>query len=264
MSERVGAVTSLYRYPVKSMQGEPVASIEFDAVGALGDRRYGVVTHDGAHVLSAKRHAALLLASATSNPVAGGVPRIELPDGSVIDELGEETDTRLSEWLGQPVHLRAADDDHGTAYRMSFDVDDEEHEVFEVPVQPGRYFDLAAVHLMTTASLAAAAEARGDGNWSPHRFRPTILVETDPTLSGFVENEWVGSVLTVGGLQIDVLMPTIRCVMTTRPQPSHELDRDLDIFKSLGEHNGFNLGLYAAIRTPGTVSIGDEVSVGTA
>ena len=263
MLERVGTVSSLYRYPVKSMQGEPVARIGFDAIGAIGDRRYGIVTDDGEHVLSAKRHAALLLASATSSPIDGGVPRIELPDGSVIEELGAATDARLSDWLEQPVHLRAADDERGTAYRMSFDVDDEENEVFEVQVDPGRYFDFAAVHLLTTAALAAAGAARPEGDWSPHRFRPTILVETEPELTGFVENDWVGSVLTIGGLQIDVLMPTIRCVMTTRPQPAHAIERDLDIFKSLGTHNGFNLGLYAAIRTPGVVEIGDEVSVGT-
>src|SRR5690242_11409404 len=117
MSERVGTVAALHRYPVKSMQGEPVTSIEFDAVGAIGDRRYGIVSDDGAHVLSAKRHAALLLASATSNAAQDGVPRIELPDGSVIDELGEETDARLSDWLEQPVHLRRADDRQGSAYR---------------------------------------------------------------------------------------------------------------------------------------------------
>jgi uncharacterized protein YcbX len=249
----------MHRYPVKSMQGEAVRSAEFDTIGALGDRRFGVVAENG-HVLSAKRIPSLLLASATSS-TDGTAPHIELPDGSVIDELGEAADATLSDWLGRPVHLREADDELGTSYRMSFDVDDEDNDVFDVDVSPGRYFDLAAVHVLTTASLAEAERLRGDGTWSPHRFRPTILVDTLPELTGFIENDWVGKVLTIGGLQIDVTMPTIRCVMTTRPQPAHELDRDLDIFKSLGTNNGYNLGLYASIRTPGSVSLGDEVRV---
>ena len=144
---------------------------------------------------------------------------------------------------------------------MSFDVDDEDNDTFDVDTAPGRFFDLAAAHVLTSAALAEAQRLRGDGVWSTHRFRPTILVDTLPELRGFVENDWVGSVLTIGGLQLDVLMPTIRCAMTTRPQPAHGLDRDLDIFKSLGKNNGFNLGLYAAVRTPGSVSVGDDVLV---
>jgi uncharacterized protein YcbX len=257
----VGRVVSIHRYPVKSMQGEALPSAHFDELGGLGDRRFGLVNEDGTHVLSAKREPALLLASATSGATAGEPPRIELPDGSVIDELGDDADARLSDWLGRPVHLRAADDETGSAYRMSFNVDDEDDGVFEVPTQPGHYFDLAAVHLLTTASLREAERLRPEGNWNPHRFRPTILVETEPDLTGFVENDWVGQVLTIGSLQIDVLMPTIRCAMTTRAQPAHELERDLDIFKTLGKVNDSNLGLYASIRTPGTASVGDDVTL---
>jgi uncharacterized protein YcbX len=259
----VGRVAALYRYPVKSMQGESVTTATFSLPDGLGDRRYGLVTGDGFGVLSAKREAALLLAKATSSP-DGGPPRIELPDGTVIEELGIEADAALSRWLGQAVHLRAADDQRGATYRMSFNVEDEDTDVFEVQTPPGHYYDLAAVHLLTTASLAEAARLAPDGNWSPHRFRPTVLVETEPQLAGFVEDEWVGGVVSVGEAELDVIMPTIRCAMTTRPQPMHGLERDLDIFKSLGANHNHNLGLYASMRSAGTVSIGDPVLVAAA
>jgi uncharacterized protein YcbX len=257
---RVGRVAEIWRYPVKSMQGEPVARATFEQPSGLGDRRYGVVTGDGIGVLSAKREAALLLAKATSSP-EGGAPRIELPDGTLIDQLGIEADAALSTWLGRAVHLRQADEQGGAAYRMSFNVDDEDDHVFEVPTPPSHYYDLAAVHLLTTASLAEAARLNPEGDWNPHRFRPTILVETEPELGGFVEDDWVGQVVTVGQAELDPFMTTVRCVMTTRPQPSHGLERDLDIYKSLGRHHEHKLGLYASVRAAGAVAVGDDVLV---
>lgn len=35
----LGQILELRRYPVKSMQGEPVEALEFDDVGAVTDRR---------------------------------------------------------------------------------------------------------------------------------------------------------------------------------------------------------------------------------
>jgi uncharacterized protein YcbX len=57
-------------------------------------------------------------------------------------------------------------------------------------------------------------------------------------------------------------MPTIRCVMTTRAQDAHGIERDLEIVKTINANNGGNLGLYGSIGTPGTVRVGDPVTVG--
>ncbi len=58
----VGTVTQLWRYPVKSFQGEQVDALDLAPGGAPGDRTLAVVDPAAGKVLSAKRHADLLLA----------------------------------------------------------------------------------------------------------------------------------------------------------------------------------------------------------
>jgi hypothetical protein len=54
-------------------------------------------------------------------------------------------------------------------------------------------------------------------------------------------------------------MPTIRCALTTRAQ--EELPADPAILRTVVERHGGNLGLYAAVETPGAVRLGDPVVV---
>jgi hypothetical protein len=47
--------------------------------------------------------------------------------------------------------------------------------------------------------------------------------------------------------------------MVTRPQPG--LDRDLEIFKTLARHHDATFGVWTAVRAPGVVRVGDEVTL---
>ena len=100
---------------------------------------------------------------------------------------------------------------------------------------------------------------RPDGEWDVRRFRPTVLIETDEA-DGFPEDAWIGSSIQVGGAEVTVVAPTVRCVMTTRPQPG--LERDLDIVKAVNRDHESNLGVYAVVSRPGPVAIGDAVTPG--
>ncbi|MBI2704882.1 MAG: MOSC domain-containing protein [Actinobacteria bacterium] len=255
--QTIGTVAAINRYPVKSMQGEALESGVILSGSLEGDRSWGVVSTETSQVLSAKRVSRLLEAKAWLTPAG---PEIELPDGTSLAEPGPEADAVLSEWLETPVSLRPAGDT-ATTFTMSFNVDHEDEDTFEWPTPPGSFLDLSPVHVLTTAALAAAAEGHREGNWSPHRFRPTILVETTDELSGFVENDWVGASLSVRSVVLDITMPTIRCTMPTKAQAAHRLDRDLQIFKSLAAQNEQNLGAYATVRSPGTVRVGDPVEL---
>src|SRR5882762_8031178 len=53
-SSVVGAVASLWRYPVKSMQGEELHAAELSARGLLGDRALALVDSAEGKVVSAK------------------------------------------------------------------------------------------------------------------------------------------------------------------------------------------------------------------
>ena len=262
MSEIVGRVVALNRYPVKSMQGHRPDAVTFTASGMVGDRRWAVVDVTTDKVLSAKRAGSLLDASAANDGTDDGAPTITLPGDRVIRPGDPDTDAILSDWLGRAVALREADATGGRSYEMSFNVDDEDDSVFEVPMPPDRFVDLCPIHVLTTASLAFMADQHPDGDWDPNRFRPGILVETDPALAGLVEDAWMEAPVTVGAVVVTPVMPTIRCVMTTRAQAAHGLGRDLDIVKAVAAHNGGNLGLYGSIATPGSIRVGDPVRVG--
>lgn len=260
MSVVVGRVAAIGRYPVKSMQGESPPSATFDATGMLGDRRFGVIDAETGRVLSAKRVARLLEASAALVGDDGDSPQVTLPDGTVLapDADPTEIDRVLSDWLERPVRLGASAAIGSASYEMTFNVEDEDDGLFEIPTPADRFVDLAQAHLLTTSSLAAAAAGHPDGDWSPHRFRPGILIETGGA-PGFVENDWVDRTLALGGLEVSIFMPAIRCVMTTRAQPAHDLPQDKQIARTVADLNGSNLGSYAQVATAGTVSVGDEV-----
>jgi uncharacterized protein YcbX len=262
MSDVVGRVAALNRYPVKSMQGHQPDEVTFDASGMVGDRRWALVDAATGKVLSAKRVGALLEASAGNDGTDGGAPTITLPDGRVLEPGDPATDAVLSAWVGREVVLSEADATGGRAYEMSFNVDDEDDGVFEVPTPPHRFVDLCAIHVLTTASLAVMAAAHPEGDWDPNRFRPGVLIATEPGRTGLVEDGWLEAPVTIGEVVVDPVMPTIRCVMTTRPQATRGLERDLAVAKTVAAHNQGNLGLYGAIATPGTIRIGDPVRVG--
>lgn len=260
---RVGTVKEIWRHPVKSMGGESLAEANFTAEGLDGDRRWGVVETETGKVLSAKRYGKLLEARAAL-PDGAAAPTVELPSGTALEAGDPRLDEALSDWLERPVALRAAPTGEQSQYDFKlseFGVDlgvpDEETQV-DTPA--GTFYDLANAHVLTTASLAAGEAAHPDGVWDVRRFRPQVLVDTGD-LEGFVENDWVGGRISAGEVEFSPFMPTVRCAMPTRTQPG--LGRDKEITQVLQQVNGSNLGLYAAVATPGHVSVGEPVHVTT-
>ena len=92
MSEAVGTVEVLSRFPVKSMQGEKLATAEVTERGVVGDRAYALVETETGKVLSGKhpRIGTQLLACRAEYaepPASGGAApavRITLPDGTAV------------------------------------------------------------------------------------------------------------------------------------------------------------------------------------
>lgn len=100
-------VVGLFRYPVKSMQGEELDAATVDELGITGDRQWAVVDTATGLALTGRREPALLFARAHVD--GADDVSIELPDGSVAT-----SDDDLSAWLGHPVELRrAAPSSHG-------------------------------------------------------------------------------------------------------------------------------------------------------
>ena len=249
-----GTVDQLWRFPVKSMQGERVDRVEVTPTGVAGDRAFGVIDTASGRVLSAKRVPALLEAAAA---VDGTAVKVTLPDGTVYEAGDPALDGALSTWLGTEVSLQRASDDVGGTYEMGSDPTDDSAPTFEFTGPPGSFADLAAVHVLTSASVAAAAELHPDGQWDVRRFRPTAFVTVAG--EGFVEDGWIGATLALGSARIEVLMPTVRCAMPTRAQPGG-LGRDLEVVRTLNRHHDGNLGVYCRVAAPGPVAVGDTVA----
>jgi uncharacterized protein YcbX len=123
----------------------------------------------------------------------------------------------------------------------------------------GTFFDSAMIHVLASGSLEHMHSLIGaDAQLDPRRFRPNIVVETDPRLMGFVEDEWVGGTLEAGpAVKIVAMQQALRCVMTTHQQS--ELVRDLRILRAAAQHHNAKLGVFASIGAPGKVRVGDPV-----
>lgn len=255
-SDVVGEVAALWRYPVKSMQGEQVQSAAVSPDGLDGDRRYAVCDRATGRLLSAKSVAALLLAWARTE---GPDVAITLPDGSEHRaDAGQATDAALSEWLGRDVVLRERSAVGSSSYQMTFDPPNDSAEMVDIDTPPERLFDLATLHVLTTASLGRLDQLGEGHQWDVRRFRPNLLVEVGAgSAEGFVEEGWVKMGLAVGGAELAVQMRTVRCAMPLREQPG--LARDVGIYKVLDQSCANHLGVYVEVASPGLVSVGDPV-----
>lgn len=251
----VGTVAALRRYPVKSMQGERLERVALETTGMAGDREWAVFDPAESKVLSAKRVGQLLEGAAVSTPTG---PRITLPGDVVLEPGAADTDARLSTWLGRTVELRGVEA-AGAPYVVTLNPDDDEADLFDMPTPPTRFLDLSPVHMLTSASLAAASALRDASDWNVDRFRPGIFIETGG--NGFPEEAWIGATLQIGDAELAPILAAPRCVMTTRAQPAHGIDQDRNILQTLARENSQNLGVYAEVPTPGTIQVGDPVEL---
>lgn len=247
---QVGTVAQVWRYPVKSFQGEQVERLEIGPGGAAGDRTLAVVDRAAGKVLSAKRYADLLMASAR---IERGEVVLALPDGSEHQAGDPGVHAALSAWLDHEVRLEAPPADGVFPMEMYSGMSDEDTPVFDWPGPEGTWLDLADAHWLTSASLSAAAALHPEGSWDVRRFRPTALIAADE--EGFVEDGW--TTVEVGSVRSDVFMPTPRCSMPSRAQPG--LARDLAIGTTIRDGHDNNLGVYASISRAGSVAVGDTV-----
>lgn len=250
----VGTLTRCWRYPVKSLQGLAQDELAITSAGVVGDRTHGLIDAQDGRLLSAKRTAKLLHATATDEAIT-------LPDGAILALDDPDADDVLSRWLDRPVLLRQPTTDTQVSYAMTFDPPDDEAEAFDIPAPPGSFLDLAPIHLITTATLDACAQARPDLDWDVRRFRPNLLLDVDGP--AFVEQTWIGAQVQVGEVVLSVDSPTVRCAMPLRDQPGG-IEREPAIFAALNELNTVSpnhLGAYCSVVSPGAARTGDAVSL---
>jgi uncharacterized protein YcbX len=267
-SHASATVVSLWRYPVKSMQGEELNASIVAERGLLGDRAYALVDAGDGKVASAKnpRKWPNLFAFRASYPEAprGGADaapvRIMLPDGTLIAGNQANLAPMLKPILGREVALKAAAPDKPVLEEYWPDIEGLDHrdKVTDESMPAGTFFDLAPIHLLTTATLDRLRALYPDGRFEVRRFRPNIVAAVDGQPRAFVENDWVGRTLRIGSeVRLQVVKPCGRCVMTTLPQS--DLPHDPGILRAAVQHNKGHVGVYATVLRSGTIRRGDSV-----
>ena len=278
-------ITQLWRYPVKSMIGEPVGSVDLNALGVVGDRTWAVRDLERGGIRGAKKVGPLMQLAASD--VGAGHVEITLTDGSTVRTSDPDVDERVSSAVEHRVQLeplRPADDaDH---YRRGAPDEDDmmaelrgvfgrledeplpdlgafPPEVMEFESPPGTYYDVFPLLVMTEQALAALQDALPDSNIDVRRFRPSLVVDAGgapATTTGHPEFDWVGRSARLGSAVIDFTMGCPRCIMVTR-QVTESIPQDRALLRHVVQNLDQNVGVYASITTPGTIRRGDELTL---
>jgi uncharacterized protein YcbX len=233
MSE-IGVVAALYRYPVKSMQGEALQSIMLRWTGLDGDRQYGFYRaadtgrfpwHTGREVPDLVRHVARYADPADTRKSA---LQVTTPDGASFDIASEDLRRRLSDAAGEDVRM----------------------------IQVGRgTFDSGAVSVVTTATEAKLDRAFG-APLGHRRYRPNIVIRSDAG-----ETDWLGGTLVFGeradSARLRLNRPIERCVFITIDPDTAA--KDARVMRMVAQDFNNEIGVYGATDAVGTIAVGDRV-----
>jgi uncharacterized protein YcbX len=234
MGEIVGRVAALWRFPVKSMAGEPLEQAELGWRGFVGDRQYAFLRHGSLSrfpwFTGRDANGLLLYRALYRDPDDTKLSTIEVttPEGEHFALDAPELKARIAEEGGMAVDL----------------------------VRSGRsFFDAMPVSIVTTATHDAL-DAEAGGAVDPRRFRINVVIESEAR-----ESDWGERLLAfgeeAGGPRLIVHEPIDRCVMVTI-DPDTGL-RSPGVLKTVVR--GFNnqIGIYASPARCGTVRVGDPV-----
>jgi uncharacterized protein YcbX len=227
----LGRVAALWRYPVKSMEGEELDSVEVSWHGLAGDRRWAFV-QDGLErsgfpwLTIRERSDMWQYRPSFADPSQPDKSRtlVRTPDGRELDV----TEPALAAELASGAR---------------------------VIKQNRGVFDTSPLSLTTSQSVRAIGEYVG-AELDPRRFRPNLLIDTAGA-EPFAEDDWVGSVLEIGSARIRVDLRDERCV-TVNVDPATS-ERNAKVLKAIARERQACLGVYASTVAPGTIAVGDRV-----
>jgi uncharacterized protein YcbX len=245
--------------PVKGLALEHPPEVVLEAHGAGGDRVFHLADARN-RLVNGKRLGALMLVCAGWDPDSG-VLRLTFPDGAVVEDrvvLGDGAMTifysrpvtgrcvegpfaaALSEYAGEP--LRLVRPDRGTA------------------ADRGKG---GGVSILGHAALAQLEEAAG-AEIDPRRFRMLFGVEgAEP----HAEDGWLHRRVALGEAVVVPRGHVGRCLITSRNPDTGVAD--VDTLQALRDTRGemdstepLPFGVYGEVAVPGTVRVGDPVTVG--
>jgi uncharacterized protein len=259
MPNVAGAVTAIYRYPVKGLSAEKIDRVALLPGECLPhDRRFaialGSTAFDPEHPeWLPKTHFVMLM---RDEKLAQLQTRFDVESGVLSIAEGGQVLLRatMSELQGRSL----------VAEFLTNFLGDSVNGPLRVVSAPGHAFADARrrpnattdkyVSLINRASIAALEAAMGIPV-DPIRFRANIYFGG---ASAWCEQDWIDSGISLGAARLRVIAPITRCAATEVNPVTAE--RDLDIVAALGRAFGHtNMGVYAEVVAGGEVAAGDPL-----
>ncbi|MBC6996492.1 MOSC domain-containing protein [Neolewinella lacunae] len=237
-------IHSLYRYPVKSLEGQSLPSLEPAVRGFQDDRRWMFVLPNGKFI---SRRSAPSLARFAAEVHGDDLHFVRASDGETVGAVaGARNGTKsiaVTVWDDQfratlidfpgLEQLTATLGIPGARLVYMGPADIRPVDVrYAAPGDEVSFADGFPYHLITTASLRVLAERLGTPDLSILRFRPNIVVDTD---EAFSEDHW--RALHIGEHHFRVPKPCARCSMVSQRPGSGE--SDLKVLAELAKFRKF-------------------------
>jgi uncharacterized protein len=248
------SVTALYRYAVKGLSPEALASVTLEAGGTMPfDRAYAIENGPGRFDPDNPRH----------------LPKITflmlMRDerlATLVTTFDDATETLTVMRAGKQVARGQLSTPLGRKMIEQFFAAYMKSELRGPPKvvsAPGHSFSDVAIKCLHIVNLATVRDLeRVIGRpVDPLRFRANVYVDG---LQPWAERGWVGREITLGGVRCSIVTDTVRCE-ATNVDPSSAA-RDMAIPSTLQRTWGHgDLGVYAKVVAGGTLAIGDAVAV---
>jgi uncharacterized protein len=237
MQRKLGTITQLTHYPVKSMAGINQQTATLGWHGLPRDRRFAfrrMADNSGFPWLSASRLPELIRYQPLEQ--AEGPPAIRTPSGIELGLWSEALRTELSQAFGSDVQL--------------------------MHLKQG-VFDEAPISLISQATIGAIAQAAGIPA-DVRRFRPNIVIEThDPV--PFNEDSWLDAQISFGdsaaAARIALTQRDPRCVMINLDPETAKANPQ--VMRAAVRLNQNNAGVYATVTQVGELHVGQVVYLHT-
>jgi MOSC domain-containing protein len=237
MPVKVGEIEALFRYPVKSMSGEPLETADLGWHGLDGDRRLAVRRIDdrgGFPWLTASKLPELILFAPTRRGAStDGLPtHVRTPEGEELAVFGEELSAEVGRRHGAPV---------------------------EMMYLSRGIFDEASVSVITSATVGEVGRLSAQ-QLDVRRFRPNILVSSLRS-APFEEEEWIRGMLSFGeaseAAAIAITNHDERCSMVNLDPGSARSSPE--VLKAIVRARDNKAGVYGTVTRRGRLAVGQPV-----
>ncbi len=229
MKIELGQVESIFRYPVKSMRGEPLDAATLGWNGIDGDRRFALRRLDerGEFPWLTASKLPELLQFTPQLPTS-----VRTPEGDELALMGDALAAEVGRRYGAPVQM--------------------------MQLKNG-IFDEASISVISSDTAREITRLAGT-TADVRRFRPNIVIRSMRAIP-FEEDEWLGGVLAFGdgddAPAVAVTMRDVRCVMVNfdpeggSPEPA--------VLKAVVRANQNHAGIYGTVTRTGLVTVGQTI-----